>query len=93
MTDNPRVTLIRDKLTAAFQPSSLEIVDESHKHAGHPGARGGGGHFMVNIVSTAFENKSLIERHRMVYAAMGDAMQTEIHALSIKAATPDEVAA
>ena len=85
-----RVNMIRDKLTAAFAPSRLDIEDDSAKHAGHAGARGGGGHFNVNIVSTAFAGKSLIERHRMVYGALGDAMQQDIHALSIQAKSPDE---
>lgn len=85
-----RVDMIRDKLTAALAPTQLDIEDDSAKHAGHAGARGGGGHFNVSIVSTAFAGKSLIERHRMVYGALGDAMQQEIHALSIQAKSPDE---
>lgn len=88
-----RVTMIREKLSAAFQPEQLDIVDESHLHAGHAGARDGGGHFVVNIVSGAFEGKTPIARHRMVYDALGDTMKTEIHALSIKAKTPAEAAA
>ncbi|WJW76644.1 BolA family protein [Thiohalobacter sp. IOR34] len=90
MTD--RVTLIRERLTAALAPIRLEIRDDSAKHAGHAGARGGGGHFIVDIVSPAFAGKSLIQRHRMVYEALGEAMQSEIHALSIQAGTPDESA-
>jgi len=89
MSDD-RVPMIRARLTAAFAPTQLDIQDDSAKHAGHAGARGGGGHFNVQIVSPAFAGKSLIERHRMVYAAMGDAMQNEIHALSIQAKSPDE---
>ena len=85
-----RVNMIRDKLTSALAPTQLDIEDDSAKHAGHAGARGGGGHFNVSIVSTAFAGKSLIERHRMVYGALGDAMQQEIHALSIQAKAPDE---
>jgi BolA protein len=90
MTD--RVTLIREKLTAAFAPSQLDIIDESHLHAGHAGAASGGGHFAVTIVSPAFEGKNPLARHRMVYDALGDAMKTEIHALSLKAKTPAELA-
>jgi len=90
MSDNPRVNMIREKLTAALSPVALEIEDDSHRHAGHAGAAGGGGHFNVAITAAAFEGKSLIERHRMVYAAMGDAMQTDIHALSIRATAPSE---
>ena len=85
-----RVDMIREKLTTAFSPSQLDIVDDSHKHAGHEGAKAGGGHFNVLIVATAFEGKSLLQRHRMVYEAMGDAMKSDIHALSIKAHTPQE---
>ena len=84
-----RPAVIRDRLTQAFAPQSLEIVDDSHKHAGHASARGGG-HFNVHIVSTAFAGKNLVQRHRMVYEAMGDLMQHEVHALSIKAETPNE---
>ncbi|MEE9422301.1 MAG: BolA family protein [Gammaproteobacteria bacterium] len=86
-----RVELINNRLSEVFSPVTLEIIDESAKHAGHAGARGGGGHFLVNIVSDAFQDKSLIQRHRLIYDALGDAMQSEIHALSIKANTPTEV--
>ena len=84
--------MIRQRLTEAFAPVELDIIDESHKHAGHPGAAGGGGHFVAYIVSDAFVGKNLLQRHRMVYEALGDAMKTEIHALSIKAHTPAELA-
>jgi len=83
-----RIQQIRERLTAALAPVSLEIEDQSHLHAGHAGARGGGGHFEVHIVSAAFEGKAPLARHRLVYDALGDMMQKEIHALSIKAATP-----
>ena len=85
-----RVARLRARLTAALQPDALEIVDESARHAGHAGAASGGGHFIVNIVSAAFQGKNLIQRHRMVYDAVGDMMHTEIHALSIQAKTPHE---
>jgi BolA protein len=88
MTD--RSTMIHERLTRALNPEKLVIVDESAKHAGHAGAASGGGHFIVTIVSTAFENKSLIQRHRLVYDAVDDIMHSEIHALSIQASTPDE---
>jgi BolA protein len=91
MSENPRIEMIRSRLEAAFAPELLEIEDESHLHAGHEGAKSGGGHFQVTIVSPSFEGKSLIERHRMVYGALGDAMQTEIHALGIKAYASGEV--
>ena len=86
-----RIDMIREKLTTAFSPEQLDIIDESHLHAGHPGARSGGGHFVATIVSTAFDGKNMLERHRMVYDALGDIMNTEIHALSIKAYTPEEL--
>lgn len=82
-----RMTMIRERLETALSPESLEIIDESHKHAGHASA-GGAGHFIVNIVSKAFEGKSPIQRHRMVFDAVGDLMQSEVHALSIQADTP-----
>jgi BolA protein len=82
--------MIHQRLTRALNPVKLEIVDESAKHAGHAGAASGGGHFIVTIVSKAFENKSLIQRHRLVYDAVDDIMHSEIHALSIQASTPDE---
>ena len=89
MSSPDRAALIRERLMQAFAPDRLEIIDESHKHAGHASAKGGG-HFAVHIVSPAFAGKNLVQRHRMVYEAMGDLMQQEVHALSIKAETPDE---
>ncbi len=82
--------MLRERLTAALSPRRLEITDQSHKHAGHAGARDGRGHFDVLIVADAFAGKSLLERHRMVYAALGDALQTDVHALAIRALGPDE---
>lgn len=87
-----RVAMIRERLTEVFAPEKLEIVDESHKHAGHASA-GGAGHFAVEIVADAFAGKNPIQRHRLVYDALSDAMNTEIHALSIKASTPEEAGA
>ncbi len=77
-------------LQAAFSPLHLEVEDDSHRHAGHAGARDGRGHFNVVIVSEAFAGMAPLARHRAVYAALGDMMQTDIHALSIKAQTPAE---
>jgi len=85
-----RSAMIRTRLEAALDPEQLEIIDESAKHAGHAGAASGGGHFIVQIMSAAFEGKNLIQRHRLVYAAVDDIMHTEIHALSIQAKSPDE---
>ena len=84
-----RIEQIKQRLTDALQPIELEVIDESHKHAGHPGAKGGGGHFIVKIISAAFEGKTLIQKHRLVYDAVGDMMKSEIHALSIVAKTPE----
>lgn len=90
MSEIDRIAVIRQRLNEALAPQDIAIVDESHKHAGHVGAKSGGGHFNVLIVADAFDGKSLLERHRMVYEALGDAMHREIHALSIKALTPAE---
>jgi BolA protein len=79
-------TLLRDKLSAA----SVTVIDESHLHAGHAGARGGGKHFRVSVISAAFAGKSLIQRHRMVNEALGDLMKQSIHALALTTRTPDE---
>jgi BolA family transcriptional regulator, general stress-responsive regulator len=84
-----RVAAIRDVLQHAFAPTSLEVRDDSQRHAGHAGARDGRGHFDVAIVSAAFIGMSPLARHRAVYAALGDLMATDIHALSIHAGTPD----
>ena len=86
-----RIEMIRERLNKAFTPEHLNIIDESHLHAGHASA-GGAGHFTVEIVADAFADKNLIERHRLVYDAVDDIMNTEIHALSIKASTPAEAA-
>ena len=88
MTDeSPRIIRIRQALQA-LEPVSLLIVDESHRHAGHEGARDGRGHYAVEIVSAAFVGLAPLARHRKVYEAVGGLMQTDIHALSIKAMTP-----
>ena len=88
MTD--RITRIREALTKELQPAHLNIEDDSHRHKGHAGAADGRGHFNVQIVSSAFDGKAPIARHRLVYAALGDMMTTDIHALSIEARTPKE---
>jgi len=89
MDNTDRIERIRSLLTQTLAPTDLEIVDDSHKHAGHEGAKSGGGHFNVSVCSAAFEGKTLIQRHRMIYDALGDMMQQEIHALSIVATIPD----
>jgi len=88
---NPaRIARMRELLDAALAPQSLQIRDDSHRHASHAGSRGGLGHFHVEIVSAAFTGKSLLARHRMIHAALGQMLQTDIHALSIHARAPDE---
>lgn len=84
-----RLALIRRRLEQSLVPLSLELRDDSAKHAGHAGARGGG-HYSVHIVSPAFTGRDRLSRHRLVYAALGELMQDEIHALSITALAPGE---
>lgn len=85
-----RIERIEAALRQAFQPQHLEVVDDSASHAGHAGARSGGGHFVVTVVSERFRGLGRLERHRAVYDALGEAMHTEIHALALKALAPDE---
>lgn len=82
-----RVAAIHDVLEQAFAPTLLEVRDDSHRHIGHAGARDGRGHFDVVIASDAFIGQSPLARHRAVYAALGELMTTDIHALSIHAGT------
>lgn len=90
MNTPDRVERIRDALQQKLAPLHIFVEDDSHRHAGHAGARDGRGHFNVHVVSSAFEGQSALARHRAVYAAVGDMMETDIHALSIKAHTPAE---
>jgi BolA protein len=85
-----RVTAIRDLLSSRFAPVLLDVRDDSHRHAGHAGARDGRGHFSVRVVSAAFAGLAPLARHRAVYAALGDLMHTDIHALAIDARAPGE---
>ena len=85
-----RVEQLRLTLQRELQPVSLEIIDDSHLHAGHAGAREGG-HFRVVVVSAAFQGRSQLERHRLVYAAVAPLMGQGVHALSIIARTPEEI--
>lgn len=85
---------LTDKLTAAFAPQTLDVIDESHLHEGHAGHRAGGEtHFRVQIVSVAFDGKSRIDRHRMINTAVAAELAGGVHALAIKAQTPAETAA
>ncbi|HET7175430.1 MAG TPA: BolA family protein [Gammaproteobacteria bacterium] len=86
-----RATLIRTRLEQRFAPLEIEVQDDSAAHAGHAGARDGRGHFSVRIVAPAFAGHGRLERHRMIYAALGEMMQQDIHALSINAQSPDEL--
>ena len=86
-----RVERIRLLLEDALEPESLDVEDDSHKHAGHAGAKGGLGHFNVSIVSAKFNGMKMLARHRAVYAALDDMMQTDIHALAIDAIASDEL--
>ena len=84
-----------ERIRAALQslvPRALEVRDDSHRHAGHEGARDGRGHFAVDVVSDAFAGMAPLARHRLVYAAVGTMMETDIHALQVRARTPDEAA-
>jgi len=84
-------TLIAEKLTAAFTPQSLDVVDESHQHVGHAGHRPGGQtHFRIHIVSEAFRGKSRIERHRMINQILSAELASGVHALAIHASAPGE---
>lgn len=85
-----RVERIRTALASALAPTRLDVRDDSHRHAGHAGARDGRGHFHVEIVSDAFAGLAPLARHRAIYAALGTMMETDIHALSISARTPRE---
>lgn len=85
-----RIETIRQTILDNLDAESVEIRDDSHLHAGHAGAASGGGHYAVKIVSNKFSGHSLIERHRMVYSALEDMMQNEIHALSIETYTSEE---
>ncbi len=85
-----RLERIQAALDQALAPTHLRLEDESHLHAGHAGAATGRGHFRVEIVSAAFTGQSPVTRHRTVYAALGSLMDTDIHALSIRAQTPAE---
>lgn len=85
-----RIEKMRLRL-AVLNPVKLEIVDDSHRHAGHAGARSGGGHYLLQIISADFSGKSKMARHRMIYSALAEMMERDIHALTIDAKTPGEI--
>ena len=82
--------LMQQRLST-LKPESLDILDESGKHVGHEGAKSGGGHYQLVIVSREFDGKPAQARHRMVYEALGPMMKKEIHALAIRAYAPGEI--
>jgi len=87
-----RVERIHATLKSALQPDFIDIIDDSQAHAGDPGAQNGAGHYVLSIVSSQFAGRSMVQRHQMVYSALASFMPAEIHALRIKAITPDEKA-
>jgi BolA protein len=88
---NDRLERVRSRLLATFTPLECQLLDESHLHAGHAGAKSGGGHYRLHLVSDRFEGLSRVSRHRLVYDCLHDMMHAEIHALTIIALAPSEV--
>jgi Stress-induced morphogen (activity unknown) len=88
-----RLERIRSQLVQSLPGATLELIDDSHRHAGHAGARDGRGHFRLRIVSAAFAGLRPLQRHQLVYRGLGELMRTDIHALSITALTPEEATA
>lgn len=91
MNPQERKKEITRLLAEAFDPETLGVEDESYQHEGHAGAKDGRGHFRVLIITEVFEDKSMIERHRMIYRVLDDMMRLDIHALAIDAWSPDEL--
>jgi BolA protein len=85
-----RADRLAERLRSVLEPVELEVVDDSHLHAGHAGAADGRGHFSVRVVAERFAGLTVVRRHRLVYEAVGDLMTTDIHALSIRALAPGE---
>ena len=86
-----RVKIIENVLKETFSPIEIEVLDESHEHVGHVGARSGKGHFKLTIISKRFEGLSLIQRQKLVYRALASLMETDIHALSMSTLAPSEM--
>lgn len=84
MDNSQRLERMQQLIQEALNPTQLEIIDDSHKHIGHAGAKEGKGHFTVVIKSEALEGKRMLQQHRMIYEALGEMMETDIHALAIK---------
>lgn len=87
-----RIDRLTERLKTGLEPERLEVVDDSHRHAGHAGAADGRGHFTVLVVSKRFAGLNTLKRHRLVYDIVGDMMTSDIHALSIQALVPGEIA-
>jgi BolA protein len=92
MKPEERVAALHAALDAALAPTFLEVIDESHRHAGHAGARDGRGHFRVRLESARFVGMAPLARHRAVYAALADLMTTDVHALAVDARAPGDSA-
>ena len=90
MSGPTRAERIVGELRRALHTEQVELIDDSHLHAGHAGARDGRGHFRVRVISPDFTGLRTLQRHQLVYRSLGEMMQTDIHALSITALTPDE---
>jgi BolA protein len=89
-TPQQRQELIESRLGQALAPTKLVVIDESHQHIGHEGAKGGASHFALTIVSEAFTGLSSVKRHQLIYSHLTDLIPQEIHALKITAKTPQE---
>lgn len=79
-----RISVIRERLEQAFSPTTLEVIDDSHKHVGHAGAQGGAGHYTVIISAECFKSDSRVAAHQKIYAVLDDLIPHQIHALRIK---------
>lgn len=90
MRDAPALEALLRQRLAVLEPVRLDLVDDSALHVGHPGAAGGGGHFRLAITSLSFRGRNRVERHRLVYAAVGDLVPDRVHALAIEARAPGE---
>lgn len=90
MSTTSRAERILSELRQALHTDQVELIDDSHLHAGHAGAKEGKGHFRVRVVSADFDGLRTLQRHQLIYRSLGELMQTDIHALSITALTPDE---
>ena len=88
--NDTRLRKLESRITAALAPTHLEVIDDSHLHAGHAGAADGRGHYTVIVASARFAGLRTLQRHRLVYDAVGDLMVTDVHALSIHASAPGE---